>query len=157
MLHLDIKRLCGIRVVGHRITGNRQQRARGVAFDYTYVAIDDHSRVAFAQIWPAERADCAAGFLRQTLAYYRTLGLRIRRILTDNGKVFSSRDFTAVCQQHHIRCSHTRPYRVLRLHNESMNSTSPASNRSNSSGATSCTLTSRRETPGILLRKNARG
>lgn len=111
LLHLDIKRLCGIRGLGHRITGNRQQRARGVDFDYTYVAIDDHSRVAFAQIWPAERADCAAGFLRHALAYYRSLGVHVERILTDNGKVFSSRDFMTVCQHHHIRCSRTRPFR----------------------------------------------
>ena len=63
LLHIDIKRLGGIRGVGHRITGDRRHRARGVGYDVTYVAIDDHSRVAFAEVWPAERADCAAGFL----------------------------------------------------------------------------------------------
>lgn len=111
LLHVDIKRLAGIRVVGHRITGNRQQRARGVAYDYTYVAVDDHSRVAFAQIWPAENAPCAVGFLQHAVAYYRSLGVRIRAVLTDNGKVFTSGAFQATCQQHGIRYTHTRPYR----------------------------------------------
>lgn len=111
LLHVDIKRLAGIRGVGHRITGNRQQRARGVAYDYTYVAIDDHSRVAYAQIWPAENTSCAVSFLQHALAYYRSLGVRIKAVITDNGKVFTSGAFLATCQQHRIRCTHTRPYR----------------------------------------------
>lgn len=111
LLHVDIKRLAGIRVVGHRITGDRRLRARGVDYDFTYVAIDDHSRVAFAEVWPAERADCATGFLAHALAYYRSLGLRIRGVLTDNGKVFDSRPFKGLCQQHRIKRLHTRPYR----------------------------------------------
>ena len=94
LLHIDIKRLAGIRGIGHRITGDRQHKARGVGWDVTYVAIDDHSRVAFAEVWPAERADCATGFLQHALTYYASLGLRIERVLTDNGKVFDSRLFT---------------------------------------------------------------
>jgi transposase InsO family protein len=111
LLHIDIKRLAGIRGVGHRITGDRSHRARNVPYDVTYVAIDDHSRVAFAEVWPAERADCAAGFLSHALAYYRTLGLRIERVLTDNGKVFDSRAFVDLCEQHRIKRLHTRFYR----------------------------------------------
>lgn len=111
LLHIDIKRLGAIRGVGHRITGNRQQRTRGAGWDVTYVAIDDHSRVAFAQVWPAENAECAAGFLRHAVAYYQTLGLHIERIMTDNGKVFDSRPFVAVCEQHNIKRLHTRFYR----------------------------------------------
>jgi transposase InsO family protein len=111
LLHIDIKRLGAIRVVGHRITGDRQQRARQVGWDVTYVAVDDHSRVGFAEVWPAERADCATGFLQHALAYYRTLGLRIERILTDNGKVFDSRPFVTLCEQHGIKRLHTRFYR----------------------------------------------
>ena len=111
LLHIDIKRLAGIRGIGHRITGDRSHRARGVPYDVTYVAIDDHSRVAFAEVWPAEQADCAAGFLHHALAYYRSLGLRIERILTDNGKVFDSGAFVQLCQQHRIKRLHTRYYR----------------------------------------------
>jgi transposase InsO family protein len=112
LLHIDIKRLAGIRGVGHRITGDRRgHRARGVDYDFTYVAIDDHSRVAFAEVWPAERADCAAGFLDHALAYYRSLGLRIERVMTDNGKVFDSGLFVRVCDQHQIKRLHTRFYR----------------------------------------------
>jgi transposase InsO family protein len=111
LLHIDIKRLVGIRCVGHRITGDRSRRARDVPYDVTYVAIDDHSRVAFAEVWPAERADCAAGFLGHALASYRSLGLRIERILTDNGKVFDSGAFVQLCEQHRIKRLHTRYYR----------------------------------------------
>ena len=111
LLHLDIKRLGAIRGVGHRITGDRQRRSRGAGWDVTYVAIDDHSRVSFAEVWPAERADCAAGFLQHALTYYQALGLRIERILTDNGKVFDSRPFVEVCERHRIKRLHTRAYR----------------------------------------------
>ena len=111
LLHIDIKRLAGIRVIGHRITGDRQQRARRVPYDVTYVAIDDHSRIAFAEVWPAERADCAAGFLNHALTYYDSLGVRIERVLTDNGNVFDSRLFIQLCQQHRIKRLHTRYYR----------------------------------------------
>lgn len=111
LLHIDIKRLGGIRGIGHRITGDRRRRARGAPYDVTYVAIDDHSRVAFAEVWPAERADCAAGFLQHALTYYRALGLRVEGILTDNGKVFDSKLFVGLCAQHRIKRLHTRAYR----------------------------------------------
>jgi transposase InsO family protein len=112
LLHIDIKRLAGIRGVGHRITGDRRgHRTRGVDYDFTYVAVDDHSRVAFAEVWSAERADCAAGFLDHALAYYRSLGVRIARVMTDNGKVFDSGLFVRVCEQHQIKRLHTRYYR----------------------------------------------
>jgi transposase InsO family protein len=111
LLHIDIKRLAGIRGVGHRITGDRQHKARGVGWDTTYVAIDDPSRVGFAEVWPAERADCAAGFLQHALTYYASLGLRIQRVMTDNGKVFDSKLFTQLCDQHRIKRLHTRFYR----------------------------------------------
>jgi transposase InsO family protein len=111
LLHIDIKRLGGIRGPGHRVTGDRSRRARGAGWDVTFVAIDDHSRVAFAQVWPAENAHSAAGFLQQTLAYYRTLGIRVQRILTDNGKVFGSGPFTSICTRFAIKRMTTRPYR----------------------------------------------
>jgi len=111
LLHIDIKRLGAIRGVGHRITGDRRHRARGVGWDVTYVAIDDHSRVSFAQVLPAERADYAAAFLQQALAYYARLGIRIQRVMTDNGKVFDSHAFVQVCHAHGIKRLHTRAYR----------------------------------------------
>ena len=111
LLHIDIKRLGAIRGVGHRMSGERQHRARGAGWDVTYVAIDDRSRVAFAEVWPAERADCATGFLDHALTYYRSLGVRIERVLTDNGKVFHSHVFGQLCRQHRIKQLHTRAYR----------------------------------------------
>jgi transposase InsO family protein len=111
LLHIDIKRLGAIAGVGHRITGDRARRARGVGWDVTYVAIDDHSRVGFAEVWPAENAGAAAGFLQHALAYYASLGLRIQQLLTDNGKVFDSHLFVDLCARHRIKRLHTRFYR----------------------------------------------
>ena len=111
LLHIDTKKLGRIVRVGHRIHGDRTRRGRGVGWEYAYVAIDDHSRVAFAQIRAAENDDCASAFLRDALAYYRTLGMSIERILTDNAKIFGARQFTSVCDQHGIKRKRIRPYR----------------------------------------------
>jgi transposase InsO family protein len=111
LLHIDIKKLGRIGRVGHRINNDRTTRTRGVGWEYAYVAVDDHSRIAFAQVLPAENGPCATSFLRDALAYYRTLGMRIERILTDNGKVFGARTFTALCHNHGIKMKRTRFYR----------------------------------------------
>ena len=111
LLHIDIKKLGGIGQVGHRINGDRTTRVRGVGWEYAYVAVDDHSRIAFTQILPAESAECATTFLRDTLAYYRTLGIRIERVITDNGKVFGAKTFVALCDAHGIARKRTRFYR----------------------------------------------
>lgn len=67
LLHIDIKKLGRIDKVGHRITGDRTQGAREVGWDYVFVAIDDHSRVAFAQVYPDEIKCSAESFLRASV------------------------------------------------------------------------------------------
>lgn len=111
LLHIDIKKLARIGGVGHRITGDRQRRWEGVGWEYAYVAIDDHSRVAYAEILPAESGHCAQLFLAHSLRYFDSLGVRVERVLTDNGKVFTSKVFAELCRQHRIKHSFTRPYR----------------------------------------------
>ena len=85
LLHLDIKKLGRIAKPGHRVTGNPADRSRRVGWEYVHVAIDDHSRIAYSAILADETAAWAAVFLAQALDYYARLGIRIRRILTDNG------------------------------------------------------------------------
>lgn len=110
LLHLDIKKLARIGVVGHRITGDRRQRAPGVGWEFLHVAIDDHSRIAFSLVQPDERGCSAAGFLAAAVKYYAQLGVTIRRVLTDNGACYRSADFRAACRHFDIRQKFTRPY-----------------------------------------------
>ena len=110
LLHLDIKKLGRFGAVGHRIHGDLTRRSRGAGWDFVHVAIDDHSRIAFAQIYPDEKAPSAAAALSSAIAYYQRLGIRIRRVLTDNGPCYQSLAFRAVCRQQGIRHCRTRPY-----------------------------------------------
>jgi len=93
LLHIDTKKLGRFDKVGHRITGDRTQRARDVGWDFVFVAVDDNSRVAFTQVYPDETGRSAAAFLRAAGAYFETLGVPIQRVLTDNGKAFYSAAF----------------------------------------------------------------
>jgi len=111
LLHIDIKKLGRIGRAGHRVNGDRTTRVRGIGWEYAYVAVDDHSRIAFTQVLPAENGPCATAFLRDALAYYKTLGMRIERVITDNGKVFGAKSFIALCEAHGIVRKRTRFYR----------------------------------------------
>ena len=110
LLHIDTKRLGRIRGVGHRITGERQHRNRGIGWDAVHLAIDDHSRVSFARILPTEAGLCCVQFLREAVDYYATLGVRIERVMTDNGSGYVSKAFKAACIELGIRHVRTRPY-----------------------------------------------
>jgi transposase InsO family protein len=110
LIHLDIKKLSRIQGVGHRITGQRQHRNRGIGWEYAHVAIDDFSRLSYMEVLPDERADTVAGFLRRALAWYRQHGIVARRLLTDNGNGYVSHLFAQLCQQEGLRHLRTRPY-----------------------------------------------
>ena len=71
LLHIDIKKLARIHKPGHRITGNPQDETRGAGWEFLYVAIDDHSRIA---LLPDEKATSSSSFLRQKVAYFAHLG-----------------------------------------------------------------------------------
>lgn len=111
LLHIDIKKLGRIGTIGHRITGDYTRRKRGVGWEHAYVAVDDHSRLAFCQVLAAESGAGATEFLRAALAYYKSLGVRIEGLLTDNAKVFGARDFVQLCDRERIKRRHTRIYR----------------------------------------------
>lgn len=111
LLHIDIKRLGRFDKVGHRITGDRRQRARDIGWDYVFVAIDDHSRIAFTQVYPDETKESAESFLRASVSYFAELRVPIQRVLTDNGKAFHSYLFGAACLELGIAQKFTRTYR----------------------------------------------
>lgn len=110
LLHIDIKKLARIHKPGHRLTGNPRDETRHAGWEFLYVAIDDHSRIAFTALLPDEKAISSSAFLRQAVAYFASLGIRICRVLTDNGPCFCSQRFLEVCRQFHIRPMRTRFY-----------------------------------------------
>jgi len=111
LLHLDTKKLGRIDGVGHRITGDRTlNRNRGIGWDLVHLAIDDHSRVSFALIKADECGHSCADFLREAVAYYASLGVRIDRVMTDNGSGYVSKAFRQACVELGVRHLRTRPY-----------------------------------------------
>ena len=112
LIHIDIKKLGRFDRVGHRITGDRtgQSNTRGVGWEFVHVCIDDHSRVAFVQIMPTERKECAIAFLKASIAYYRRLGVTIQRVMTDNGSCYISKAFRKACKRLGLKHIYTKPY-----------------------------------------------
>ncbi|MCG3774349.1 MAG: hypothetical protein JW395_1169 [Nitrospira sp.] len=93
----------------------RQEAAwKGAAvegWEFAHVAIDDHSRAGFVQMHEDERVGSAVRFLRQAVAHYSALGVRIERLLTDNGGAYRSKVFAKACLALGIKHIFTRPYR----------------------------------------------
>ena len=116
MIHLDIKKLGRIDGIGHRITGdrrgqsNRRSRGEGLGWEFVHVAIDDNSRIAFAKIMPNERKRSATAFLKAALAYYESLGIKVERVMTDNGSCYKSFAFRRLCKRLRLKHVRTRPY-----------------------------------------------
>jgi transposase InsO family protein len=111
LLHIDTKKLGRIVRTGHRITGDRRDTVDGAGWEMLFVAIDDHARIGFTQMHADERTPAAVAFLRDAVAYYGRLGVRVQRLLTDNGSAFRSRVFRAACAELGVRHKFTRPYR----------------------------------------------
>jgi transposase InsO family protein len=123
LVHIDVKRLGRIEGgAGKRVTAikrnpdRRRIDASGrerkiIGWEYVHVAVDDHSRLAYAEVLPDEKASTAIGFLRRALAFYRRYGIRVERLLTDNGSAYVSARHALACRRLGIRHSRTRPYR----------------------------------------------
>jgi transposase InsO family protein len=112
MLHLDIKPLARItRGVGHRIHGDRRTRVAGAGWEYVHVAIDDCTRVAYSEVLAAQDGPTTAAFLERTLAWFTARGVRVRALLTDNGRCYSSQLTQRVRIRARLRHYRTRPYR----------------------------------------------
>ena len=110
LIHIDIKKLGKIGVVGHRITADRSKRMRGIGWEYVHVCVDDASRIAIAEIKPDERKKSAVAFLKATVAYYARLGIKVERVMTDNGSCYRSRAFARACKRLKLRHIRTKPY-----------------------------------------------
>lgn len=111
LVHLDVKKLGKIGRVGHRMHGDRTTRVRGIGWEYVHVAIDDCTRVAYAEVHADEQGPTTVGFLERAYAWYAAHGVTIRRLLTDNGGNYRSDALRACCCRLKIRHYFTRPYR----------------------------------------------
>jgi transposase InsO family protein len=119
LLHVDVKKLGRVAGIGHRISGNRasqrgryQRRLQGkLGWEYVHVAIDDYSRLAYAEVLADEKATTAAAFLRRAIAFYRRYGIRVDAVLTDNGPAYISVVHALACRRLKLKHLRTRPYR----------------------------------------------
>jgi transposase InsO family protein len=110
LIHIDIKKLGRFDRVGHRITGDKTGQKHGAGWEFVHVCIDDASRVAFSQVMPDERKDSAVPFLKAAVAYYRSLGVTVARVMTDNGACYKSDAFRQACKDLGLKHIRTRPY-----------------------------------------------
>jgi len=110
LLHLDVKKLGRIGRIGHRITGDRRSRVRGIGWEFVHVAIDDASRLAYVEVLGDEGGVTTTKFLWRALAWFRRLGIRVRRVLTDNGNGYVSDRFARLCRSAGLDHRRTRPY-----------------------------------------------
>jgi len=110
LLHLDVKKLGRIGHIGHRITGDRRRQARGIGWEYVHVCVDDATRTAYVEVLPDEREHTARGFLDRVGAWWHQLGVRVQRVMTDNGSAYRSHVFTGGCVALGARHLFTRPY-----------------------------------------------
>ncbi|MEE3625590.1 IS481 family transposase [Nitrospirillum sp. BR 11752] len=112
LIHLDIKKLGRFEKVGHRITGDRtgQSNSRGVGWEFVHVCIDDASRLAFSQIMKDETTQSSVPFLKAAVAYYASLGIKVTRVMTDNGSCYRAFAFRDACAELGLKHIRTKPY-----------------------------------------------
>ena len=110
MIHLDVKKLGKIDGVGHRIHGDRSKRSRGAGWEYLHVCVDDHSRLAYTELLPDEKATTATCFLIRAADWLGRHGVTVRRVMTDNGSCYRAHLFNTAVQSLGARQVRTRPY-----------------------------------------------
>ena len=112
LIHIDIKKLGKFNRIGHRITGDRtgQSNSRGVGWEFVHVCIDDASRLAFSRIMKDEKKASAVAFLKAAVAYYASLGVKVERVMTDNGSCYKSFAFRKACDRLGLKHIRTKPY-----------------------------------------------
>ena len=111
LLHIDVKKLGRIAGAGHRVTGDRRRQAKGIGWEYVHVCVDDATRIAYVEVLEDEKATTAAGFLRRAVAHYRAHGIRVQRVMTDNGSCYRGVVHALACKTLGLRHLRTRPYR----------------------------------------------
>jgi len=123
LVHIDVKKLgrieggAGKRIRGgsshyvRSFTDREGKRRNTVGWEYVHVAVDDYSRLAYAEVLSDEKATTAIGFLNRAVAFYARHGIRVERLLTDNGSAYRATIHALACRTLGIRHHRTRPHR----------------------------------------------
>jgi transposase InsO family protein len=116
LLHVDVKKLGRIARPGHRVTGRvsgggHHRRAYDLGWEYVHVCVDDATRLAYVEVLEDEKATTAAGFLHRAVAHFHAHGIRVERVMTDNGSCYRAVIHALACKALGIRHLRTRPYR----------------------------------------------
>ena len=110
LLHVDTKKLGRFWTVGKRIREDGINRSRTAGWQHLHIAIDDHSRLAYAEVLPTERKHDCATFLRRAVAWYAERGVTVERVISDNAKAYHSHLWRDTCTELQISRRYTRPY-----------------------------------------------
>ncbi len=124
LIHIDVKKLGRIQGgAGHRVHGHRRlqrpvtktnaagQRENQTGWEFVHIAIDDASRLAYAEVLGDEKATTAIGFLRRAVRFFASYGMTVEELITDNGSAYRSTVHAIACRALGIRHLRTRPYR----------------------------------------------
>jgi transposase InsO family protein len=118
LLHMDTSRYARFLRPGHRVTGDRSQSLRGrsvetrVGYDFAHAIVDDHSRLAYAELHDDEKAATVTGFVERALSFFAGHGIIAKRLMTDNGFSYvKSRSLAELLARRGIRHLTTEPYR----------------------------------------------
>ena len=123
LIHIDVKKLgrIGEKGPGHRVRGFRHYnrartdaagvRRRQTGWEFVHVAIDDATRLAYAEVLTDERAPTVVAFLARAVRFYERHGIHVERLMTDNGAGYRSAIHAIACRTLGIRHLRTRPYR----------------------------------------------
>lgn len=120
LIHIDVKKLGRILKPGHRVTGDRRGQAKThrngkqvslAGWEFVHVAIDDHSRLAYAEVLADEKGPTAVAFLKRAVEFYAGYGVSVERVMTDNGSPYVSHLHAKACRELQLRHLRTRPYR----------------------------------------------
>ena len=110
LIHIDIKRLPRFDQPGHAVTGDRTKNTKRAGYEYLHVAIDSATRVGFALVMPDQTKYSAVKFLLATMKFYRSLGINVSAVMTDNGSCYRSFWHRRACQLLGLKHKRTRPY-----------------------------------------------
>ena len=110
LIHIDVKKLGRFGVAGKRQVGKRNA-SRGYGWERCHVCVDDATRLAYVEVLPNERGETSSAFLRRAVAWFAERGVKVERVMTDNGSPYVSTVHAATCRELGIRHLRTRPYR----------------------------------------------
>lgn len=110
LLHVDTKKLGRFWMVGKRILADGVQRSRHAGWQHLHVAIDDHTRLAYAELLARDDKHASSAFLRRAVAWYAEHGIIVERVLSDNAKPYHSHLWAETCAELEIGRRYTRPY-----------------------------------------------